>query len=58
MADYHLCVAQSLYTATEWCIKSDDRERMRWLWWLELERTMQTWFDLGCGELWQPQNDK
>jgi hypothetical protein len=48
IADYKLCVAQGLYTVTEWCIKSDDRERMRWLWRLELERTMHAWFDLGC----------
>lgn len=49
IADYKLCIAQGLYTVTEWCIKSDDRERMRWLWRLELERTMH-----ACGELWQP----
>jgi hypothetical protein len=53
IADYKLCVVQGLYTVTEWCIRPDDRERNRWLWRLELERTMHAFFDLGCGELWQ-----
>ena len=52
LADYKLCVAQGLYTVTEWCIKAEDRERMRWLWRLELERTMQAFFDLSRAELW------
>jgi hypothetical protein len=52
LADYKLCVVQGLYTVTEWCIKSADRDRMRWLWWLELQRMIQAFFDLGCGELW------
>lgn len=48
LADYKLCVAQGVYTVTEWCIKPEDRERMRWLWWLELERTLDAFFDRGC----------
>ena len=58
LADYKLCVVQGLYTVTEWCIKAADRERMRWLWWLELQRTMQAFFDLRCGELWGEAHDK
>ena len=46
-ADYKLCAAQAVYTAAEWCIKQEDRERMRWLWRLELERAMHAFFDLG-----------
>jgi hypothetical protein len=48
IADYKLCIAQGLYTVTEWCIKPEDRERMRWLWRSEPERTMHAWFDLEC----------
>jgi hypothetical protein len=43
---------QAAYTVAEWCTQPDDRQRMRWLWRLELERTMQAFFDLGCAELW------
>jgi hypothetical protein len=46
-ADYKLCAVQAVYTAAEWCIKAEDRERMRWLWRLELERAMHAFFDLG-----------
>jgi hypothetical protein len=54
LADYKLCVVQAVYTVTEWCIKAEDRERMRWLWRLELERAMHAFFDLDCGAIWQP----
>jgi Phosphotransferase enzyme family len=47
-ADYKLCAVQAVYTVAEWCIKAGDRERMRWLWRLELERAMHAFFDLGC----------
>ena len=52
IADYKLCAVQAVYTVAEWCI--NDRERMRWLWRLELERAMHTFFDLGCSKFWQP----
>ena len=48
LADYKLCTVQAIYTVAEWCIKAEDRERMRWLWRLELERAMNACFDLGC----------
>jgi len=47
-ADYKLCAVQAVYTVAEWCIKAEDRERMHWLWRLELERAMYAFFDLGC----------
>jgi hypothetical protein len=47
-SDYKLCAVQAVYTVAQWCIKAEDRERMRWLWRLELERAMQAFFDLGC----------
>jgi hypothetical protein len=50
-ADYKLCVVQAVYTAVEWCIKTEDRERMRWLWGLELDRALRTFSDLDCAEL-------
>jgi hypothetical protein len=43
-ADYKLCAVQAVYTVAEWCIKAEDRERMRWLWRLELERAMHAFF--------------
>ena len=52
IADYKLCAVQAVYTVAEWCIKAEDRERMRWLWRLELDRAMHAFFDLSCGELW------
>jgi hypothetical protein len=52
LADYKLCVVQGVYTVSEWCIKPGDRERMRWLWRLELERTMDAIQSLRCDELW------
>jgi hypothetical protein len=47
-ADYKLCTVQAIYTVAQWCIKAEDRVRMRWLWRLELERAMHAFFDLGC----------
>ena len=52
LADYKLCVMQGIYTVSEWCIKPEEQERMRWLWWLELERTMDAIQSLRCDELW------
>jgi serine/threonine protein kinase len=52
LADYKLCIPQAVYTVAEWCIQPEDRDRMRWLWRLELERAMHAFFDLGCNELW------
>jgi Ecdysteroid kinase-like family len=48
LADYKLCIPQAVYRAAEWCIRPEDRDRMRWLWSLELERSMHALFDLDC----------
>lgn len=44
-ADYRLCVAMALAVPVEWCVLESDRERMRWLWSLQLERTLAAWAD-------------
>jgi hypothetical protein len=49
--DYRLCVPQSAYVAVEWCVQEEDRERMRWLWTVQLERALTAMADLGLGGL-------
>ena len=51
-ADYRLSAVQAAYVAVEWCVLEADRERMRWLWSLELRRAMQAIADLDCRALW------
>jgi thiamine kinase-like enzyme len=51
--DYRLCAVQSVYVAVEWCVLAEDRERMRWLWTLELRRAMAAFAELRCRELWR-----
>jgi hypothetical protein len=45
--DYRLCVPQSAYVAVEWCVLEETRERMRWLWTVQLERALAAMADLG-----------
>lgn len=40
VADYRLCSWQSVLVAIEWCALPEDRERMRWVWWPELQRAL------------------
>lgn len=49
--DYRLAAVQSVYVAVEWCVLEQDRERMRWLWSMELRRAMAAIADLRCAEL-------
>jgi hypothetical protein len=51
--DYRLCAVQSVYVATEWCVKEADRERMKWVWLPQLRKSMAAYFDLRCDELWR-----
>ena len=51
ITDYRLAAIQSLYIASEWCIQAEDRQRMRWLWWQELQNSMAAISDLQCMEL-------
>jgi aminoglycoside phosphotransferase (APT) family kinase protein len=56
LADYKLCIPQAVYTVAEWCIQ--DRDRMGWLWRLELERAMHAFLDWGCNGLWAQNTDR
>ncbi|MEN9933696.1 MAG: hypothetical protein RLZZ387_275 [Chloroflexota bacterium] len=51
--DYRLAAVQSVYVAVEWCVLEQDRERMRWLWTMQLRRAMAALEDLRCAELWR-----
>ena len=53
LRDYRLCAVQSLYVATEWCVKEEDRARMKWVWLPQLRKSMAAFFDLHCDELWR-----
>ena len=50
--DYRLCAVQSAYVPALWCANDNDRDRMQWLWLMQLRRTMTTIEDLKCAELW------
>jgi hypothetical protein len=50
--DYRLSAVQAACVAVEWCVLEADRERMRWLWKVELQRAMDVFEDLRCWELW------
>jgi thiamine kinase-like enzyme len=49
--DYKLTAMQGVYVAAEWCILETERKKMRWLWFSELEKSLQAYFDLNCSEL-------
>lgn len=51
MDDYRLSAIQSLYIAAEWCINEEERQRMHWLWWQELQNSMAVISELNCMEL-------
>ncbi|WP_445634825.1 phosphotransferase [Nostoc sp. DSM 114161] len=50
--DYKLTAVQSLYVSTEWCVLEEDRRKMKWLWFPQLQKSMAAFFDLKCSELW------
>ena len=50
--DYRLTAVQSVYVATAWCVVAEDRDRMRWVWFPQLQKAMRAFFDLQCAELW------
>ena len=39
-ADYRLCLAMAIAVPMAWCIREDDRVRMRWLWSRQLQRAL------------------
>ncbi|MCF2149542.1 phosphotransferase [Desmonostoc muscorum LEGE 12446] len=50
--DYKLTAVQSLYVATQWCVLEEDRRKMKWVWFPQLQKSMTAFFDLNCSELW------
>ena len=51
LSDYRLCVVQSIYVATEWCVVEEDRAKMKWVWLPQLRKSMATYFDHCCDML-------
>jgi thiamine kinase-like enzyme len=49
--DYRLCLAMALAVPVQWCILEADRERMRWLWSIQLQRALAAFDDVG-GACW------
>ncbi len=49
--DYRLSVIQNVYVSAQRCATDDECERMQWLWWPHLQRTMTAYFDLDCNRL-------
>jgi hypothetical protein len=52
--DYRLCALQAALVAVEWCVLEPDRERMRWLWTVQLQRALDAMQELDCAALWRP----
>ena len=46
-ADYRLSLPISLYEAVQWCGTPDDVERMKWVWWPQLQKSMHALIDHG-----------
>ena len=53
LMDCKLAAVQSVYVATEWCRREEERVSFRWLWLPMLKRSMSAYFDLGCDQLWR-----
>ena len=51
LADYRLCVIETVYTAVEWCGTADGLRNKRWIWWPKLQRGMAAFEDWRCSEL-------
>jgi hypothetical protein len=51
--DYKLTAMQGFFIAADWCIKEDDRKNMEGLWTAELQRSLQTYFDLESENLFK-----
>lgn len=39
-ADYRHCLVMAIAIPVEWCIREEDRARMRWLWSMQLQRAL------------------
>jgi len=53
VCDYRLCAVQSLYVPILRCVLKESRDKMRWVWWPQLQKAMTAFFDLRCSELWR-----
>ena len=51
--DYRLCAVQSLYVPIMRCVLKESREKMKWVWFPQLQKAMTAFFDLRCSELWR-----
>jgi serine/threonine protein kinase len=49
--DYKLCSVQSVYVVTNWCVDVKELEKMRWVWFPQLQKAMTAIFDLNCLEI-------
>ncbi len=49
--DYRLTAMQSIYVATDWCATEEERTSMEWVWWPQLQKSVEAFHDLHCGEL-------
>jgi len=47
LEDYRLCLAQCVYIPVDWCIQDSDRERMGWLWQVQLRRVLEACRDFS-----------
>lgn len=52
VADYKLTAVQSLYVAILWCTTEQEHRTMKWVWLPQLQKAMNAFFDLQCGDLW------
>lgn len=51
--DYKLAAIQSIYVAIEWCVFDEQRQKMKWVWLPQLQKSMTAFFDLQCSDLWK-----
>ena len=51
LADYRLCIFETVDTAVEWCGTEDDLRDKKWVWYPELQRAMAAFDDWRCSEL-------
>ncbi len=57
VADYKLCLLQQVYVPLAWCVNADDVQKMKWVWFPQLQRVMTAVSDLNCLPLINPYED-
>jgi hypothetical protein len=53
LEDYRFCLVEALFVALGWCADEADRERMRWLWQLQLDRAVVALQDHDAATIWK-----